>query len=94
MAMLNRKVINNIKELREYLDADEAFWTEEHQQAMGDFDLQKVYIPYCTLDGEFMGLGPPEISVGTTCDFTFGAPQAWLRDQYNNELLEGDVDES
>jgi hypothetical protein len=94
MAMLNRKVINNIKDLREYLDADEALWTERHQEAMGDFDLQEVYIPYYTLDGEFMGLGPPEASMATTSGIELDAPKAWLMERHAQDQVEGDADES
>ena len=92
--MLYRKTIKTVKDLREYLDAQEATWQEIHQEYLGDFDLQTIVVPYYTLTNEFRGLGPPEISLWTTCDFTLEAPKAWLMEQHNNELLGGDVDES
>lgn len=60
---VNMKCIN-VKELREYLDHLEESWDDRDDHFLGEFQYQRVYVPYFSLDGDnkFEGVGTLDIS--------------------------------
>lgn len=55
------RLVKTVKELREYLDAVEATWSEMDKQYLGEFEQQALWVPYFTKEGAFKGFGFPYI---------------------------------
>jgi len=74
------RVVNTVKELREYLAAVEATWTEQDREYLGEFENQTLWVPYFTKEGAFKGFGSPHIDAPAFAAGTFvlDAPQETL----------------
>ena len=58
-----------VKALREFLCNLEESWTEEDEKYMGQFEQQKLYVPYFTQEGKFEGYGWASIFYDGGLDF-------------------------
>lgn len=71
-----------VKSLREYLDSMEKLWTEEDTKYLGEFNSQKISIPYFKEDEHmrtthhytYQGYGPGMIHYDGGLDFIIEMP--------------------
>ena len=64
---MSEQRVRNVRELREYLNALEAKWTDQDREVLGEFDLMAVLVPYGSLDVP-NGVG----DAYATCDVSLG----------------------
>ena len=64
-----------VRKLRAYLDALESEWTAEDRKFLGEFNDQKINVPY--FNGcDFGGYGPAAITYDGGLDFIIDQPKS------------------
>ncbi|GEK52370.1 hypothetical protein [Vreelandella venusta] len=64
-----------VAKLRAYLDQLEASWTEDDRTYLGEFENQKINIPYFKPGTPCQGLGPAAITYNGGLDFIIDMPK-------------------